>query len=138
KLYAVDFFRVLGDIYVQLGNFKDAASAYQDGIVIAESSLATLTSPSKRLQWTNKTEDLYKGLTRVLILQNEAEDAWKLWEWYKSRSMMAGKGLTANAPAAKLTWTALQQQIRQTVILPDQAARLVYVTFEDGIEAWSI
>src|SRR5205085_6283107 len=138
QFIVIDYYRVLGNIYIQLRNYGDAASAYQAGIVVAENSLSTLGDASKRLQWTAKTEDLYKGLIRVLLQQNQLEDAWKMWEWYKGRSMMASKGLVAVHLLKKLTWMELQPQVFQPVILTEHPFRLVYVTYEDGIEAWTV
>jgi CHAT domain-containing protein/predicted negative regulator of RcsB-dependent stress response len=138
KLYSIDFYRILGDIYFELHALTDAASAYQQGIVIAENSLSTFKIPSERLQWTTKTEDLYRGLSRVFLQQNRSEDAWKLWEWYRSRSMVAEGTAGSNVHTTNITWAALQQRISDTAISQHQTVRIVYVTYEDGVEAWTI
>src|SRR5436309_129176 len=83
QIIVIEYYRVLGNIYLQLRNVSEAASAYEAGIVVAENSLSTFKEASRRLQWAAATEDLYKGLIRVLLQQGHSEDALKVWEWYR-------------------------------------------------------
>lgn len=137
QFFEMDYYRVLGAIHFHLRHFQEAESAYQHGIVLAENSLAALKDASQRLQWTVKTEDLYKGLIRIWIEQDRHQDAWRLWEWYRSRSMIVGTGQLANGKS-KIGWAALRQQILGSAVIPVAEDRLVYLTYDDGLEIWVI
>ena len=138
QFFEIDFHRVLGNIYFHLHDFDSAAASYQNGIKLAEDSLASLTSPVQRLQWTTRTEDLYKGLIRVWIEEGQHENAWKLWEWYKSRSMVADKGLRLANGYEKIAWTEFQKRIFASVTLSEPAERIVYIAYDDGVQIWLI
>lgn len=138
QLFDIDFYRVLGAIYFHLHDFREAESAYQNGIVLAENSLASLKDSSQRLQWTSKTEDLYKGLIRIWIERGRDQDAWKLWEWYRSRSMVADKARSASKGIYKVNWAELQQRIFAALSLSETEDRLVYMAYDDGVQVWAI
>ena len=138
QFFALDFQRVLGDIDFHLHKFDDAAIAYQNGIVLAENSLSTLKHSAGRLQWITRTEDLYKGLIRIWIQQDQHQNAWKLWEWYRSRSMIAKTG-QASAPAvSQISWPLLQRQILPPTMPSKLGSRIVYLAYDDGVEIWVI
>src|SRR5204862_6467875 len=52
--------------------------------------------------------------------------------------MLAQQPPSNNPFLANTTWTAVQQQILRSVSSSERTARLVYVTYDDGIEAWTI
>src|SRR5207302_10874022 len=63
----LDFYRLSGDIYLRLGRFDDAQSAYTAGIEIAEQSFKALPDQNSRLHWLAATEGIYRGLTQTLL-----------------------------------------------------------------------
>ncbi len=145
---SLNFYRLSGNINLTLASMaigtdraqrlNVAASAYQQAILIAERALPGLENNQKRLEWIAASEDAYRGLVRVLIEDNDPEDAWKLWEWYISRSypeeLISASGGKSHAAAE---WNELWATISVIPLQHDKATRVVYAAFDDGMEIWS-
>lgn len=129
--------RVLGDIYKANGKFDQAAGVYQAGIILSERSLATVASSQERLDSIAAVDRMYRGLTEIWLRQNRPEDAWKLWEWYKSRSVQVSGGEKALASANK-SWPELESEILRS--LPESAStpRIVYAIFDHAVQTWIV
>ncbi len=136
RFLELDFYRVAGDIYSQESDRAKAAEAYQKSITISEDCLANLKDPSERLKWTIKTEPAYRGLVRSLLAQRRAEDAWKLWEWSRSRSMLAITSL--DKTQAPIQWPALQQDIDRLHVAAGANTHIVFFTDDDAVNVWVV
>lgn len=127
----LDFNRALGDSYRQARRFEEAAQTYENGIVTAESALATLEDPADRLQWMRGAEQLYRGLVLNLIQQNRVQDALKVWEWSRDRSS------SDERPAINLSWAALEKEIfRPLPSMPE--THLIYAALADRLQIWIV
>ena len=128
-----------GNSNFALGHLNQAASAYQQAILIAERALPGLQNNQKRREWIAGSEDAYRGLVRVFIERHEPEDAWKLWEWYISRSypeeLITATGGKSHAATG---WPELWATISAIPRPHDPATRVVYAVFDDGTEVWTI
>ena len=144
---SLNFYRLSGNINLALASAaadRDrvqrldlAASAYQQAILIAEQALPELETDRKRLDWISGSEDAYRGLVRVFIEQHHPEDAWKLWEWYISRSYPEELLAAARKSQAPAGWPALWATISAIPRQSGPATRVVYSLFDDGMEIWT-
>lgn len=137
QLLSLNFYRLLGKTCWRLHRLTDAVSAYAHGIAVAENSLRSIRQSAKdRLRWVTKIDDVYRGLTRVWLEQGRTEQAWRLWEWYRARSLPQGSGSVGFEPLTAASWDGIESEIT-SVNLPSQK-HLVYASFEDGSEAWTV
>jgi CHAT domain-containing protein len=137
RLVLMDFRRVMGKIHLQLGQWTDAEQEYKFGIEIAESSLSTLKHADQRIEWVAKTEELYRGLVQIWLEQNRPVDAWKLWEWSKTRSMYQGHPSRDSRPSA-LAWQELQKKILSLPVPREPSVRVVYAVFANRLHVWTV
>jgi CHAT domain-containing protein len=136
---SLDFYRVSGNIDLALHHLDLASSAYQAAIVSVESALATLKTERERLEWLGAADDAYRGLVRVFLDMRRPGDAWKLWEWYISRSYSETLNATASSQRHRSTdWPELWSRIESISWPSNGPARLVYATFSDGVQIWTI
>ncbi len=136
---SLDFYRVSGNINLALHRFDLASSAYQTAILNAEHALSTLKTERERLDWLGAADDAYRGLVRVYLEQRNPENAWKLWEWYISRSYSE----TLNGPAYLQLhhlagWPELWSRIASISWPKNGPTRFVYAVFNDGLEIWTV
>jgi CHAT domain-containing protein len=129
--------RVLGDINRAQGNLAASAEAYQKGIILSERSLSTLATSRERLDWLLTVDKLYRGLTEVWLKNKRSADAWKLWEWYKSRSVqISNRHQDHETPG--LTWAEMERKILQTPVPDEPMPRLTFAVFDDGVQTWVV
>ena len=133
QLLSLDFYRVLGKTCWRLQRLSEASSAFEKGISIAENALRSIQG-SARLRWVTKIDDVYRGAIRVWLDQGRTDEAWKLWEWYRTRSLAPGIGLGVANPLAATSWTRIAAEIAKVNLPLEQ--HLVYAGFEDGVEIW--
>jgi CHAT domain-containing protein len=136
KLDLLDFRRVKGKVLQQLRRLDDAEAEYKLGIEIAEASLSTLKSVDNRLKWAAKTAELYRELARVWLEQNRVDDAWRLWEWSKTRSLLDSQ--PKNPPMGATSWEELQRKILAIEIPRDREMHVVYASFKDRLHVWVV
>jgi CHAT domain-containing protein len=129
--------RVLGDINRAKSNLAASAEAYQKGIILSERSLSTLASSRERLDWIVTVDKLYRGLTEVWLKNKRSADAWKLWEWYKSRSVQISNG-HQDRETPGLTWAEMERKILQTPVPDEPMPRLSFAVFDDGVQTWVV
>jgi CHAT domain-containing protein len=129
--------RVLGDIHRAKGNLADSAEAYQNGIILSERSLSTLANSRERLDWIATVDKLYRGLTEVWLKNKRPEDAWKLWEWYKSRSVQISNG-HQDRETPGLTWAEMERKILETPVPDEPGPRLSFAVFDEGVQTWIV
>jgi CHAT domain-containing protein len=107
-----------------LDQLDNAASAYQSAIKLAEESLDNLKNEDERVAWLRSTDEVYRGMVRVLLAQKKDKQALEAWEWYESRIIQYKKHGGPNSPVQPL---------------PDSTQnRLVYASFPDGIQIWLV
>lgn len=131
---SANYYRLLGNIQWDLKQLDEAANAYQKAIAIAETSLKSLKGAGDRLAWLRATDESYRGLVRVLIAKNKADDALNQWEWYKARPLLQGlrSGDTHIPGATKHGKLAAQKTQAPFSVTP----RVVYANFKDGLQIW--
>ena len=134
----LSFHRLSGNINQALHRLDLAVSAYQQAILIAERALPGLESDQRRLEWIAASQDAYRGLVRVFLERHDPESAWKLWEWYISRSYPEELIAAAHKqPHAAASWPELWTKIAAIPLQSGSAMRVVYAVFDDGMEVWS-
>lgn len=137
QLLSMDFYRLQGSASARLNRLADAASAYGQAIGIAENSLLSIPKDSRdRLRWVDRADEVYRGMVRVWLRQGRTNDAWKLFEWYKSRSVVEEPESRASASTSSVTWEGIQARIAQ-ITLPSER-HVVYASFEDGVQIWAV
>lgn len=136
KFIVVSFYRVLGNIHWKLRQLDQASAAYQSAVNLAEKSLANLKSGPERLAWLRAADDSYRGLVRVLLEQKKSEEALERWEWYQGRPILQALNVASHQDGGKSS-SKPQKKNSATTVTPEPAAvRLVYATFEDGLQIW--
>ncbi|HET9283526.1 MAG TPA: CHAT domain-containing protein [Candidatus Angelobacter sp.] len=131
---STNYYRLLGNIEWELKQLDQAATAYQEAIDIAEASLESLKGQGDRLAWLRATDESYRGLVRVLIAKNKADDALTRWEWYKARPLLQGLRSGDNRTPGATKHGKLAAQKTQE---PSSATlRVIYANFKDGIQIW--
>jgi len=133
---SLNYFRVLGDTYLRLKQLNQASSAYQSAIQIADSTLYSLKDSGRRMQWMKATDESYRGMVRVLLEEKKDDQALQFWERYKGRplageSHSGGFEETAAVPQARIRWRTDSPRPSR------QETRLIYATFEDGLQVWT-
>ncbi len=135
---SLNYYRLFGNVNLALRRLDLAASAYQEAILIAERALPGLESDQRRLDWIARSQDAYRGLVRVFLERHDPESAWKLWEWYISRSYPEELIAAAHKPPrAAASWPELWTTIAAIPLQPGPAMRVVYAVFDDGMEVWT-
>src|ERR1051326_7782557 len=132
KELALNYYRLLGGVYLNLGNLREAGASFESAIGIADETLKGLTSDADRESWRQATEDSYRGEVRVLLAQKKNREALERWEQYKGR-ISQQKPLAAAIPASA---GAAGNSGLQFPSSP--AFRPVYANFADGVQIWSI
>lgn len=133
---SLSFYRVLGNAYWSSKRLNEAARAYQHATDIAESTLSTLNSGLKRLEWLRATQECYRGWVRVLLEQNQQEEALRTWEWYQSRPSLQGL-YSGDLRVSKSFSAAEGKGIFIPDLPPSPGTRVVYALFKDGLQIWT-
>ena len=133
---SLNYFRVLGDTYLRLKQLNQASSAYQSAVQIADNTLYSLKDSGRRMQWMKATDESYRGMVRVLLEEKKDDQALQFWERYKGRplageSHSGGFEETAAVPQARIRWRTDSPRPSR------QETRLIYATFEDGLQVWT-
>jgi CHAT domain-containing protein len=136
KFIVVSFYRVLGNIHWKLRQLDQASAAYQSAVSLAEMSLANLKGGPERLAWLRAADDSYRGLVRVLLEQKKPEEALKRWEWYQGRPMLQALNVVSHQHGGKSLTKPQKKSSYTSGALASATARLVYASFEDGLQIW--
>ncbi|HEX3093286.1 MAG TPA: CHAT domain-containing protein, partial [Candidatus Angelobacter sp.] len=116
----LDFYRVRGDIELQLKQLEQAQKDYQRGIDLADNSFQQIKKDDiKRLNWMASTGRIYRGKVQILLAQGKSQDALTLWE--RSQSRILNHGLQATDP-------------KDLPLYP----HLVYASFPDHLRVWLV
>jgi CHAT domain-containing protein len=120
----MDFYRVRGDIELQLKQLEQAQQDYQRGIVLADESFKHIKDDDiKRLNWMTSTGRIYRGKVQILLAQGKSREALTLWEWSQSRILKHG----------------FQPAGPKDLQLPATAyPHLVYASFPDHLRIWLV
>ena len=120
----MDFYRVRGDIELQLKQLEQAQQDYQRGIVLADESFKHIKDDDiKRLNWMASTGRIYRGKVQILLAQGKSREALTLWEWSQSRILKHGFQL--GGP--------------EDLQLPATSyPHLVYASFPDHLRIWLV
>jgi CHAT domain-containing protein len=135
KFFSLRCRKLLGDIYLSLGEYDQSVFQYQGAIDLAEASLGRITNGAGRLAWLRATDESYRGLVRVLLAQKKDREALAKWEWYQSRPM-----LHSLRPDSTGTPTLLHKASKP--VTPQDSLgrlhepRLIYAVFKDGLQIW--
>jgi CHAT domain-containing protein len=134
KFFTLRLNQNLGNAYLKLGRFSEAATAYHGAIATSEASLDGIKKWDERLQWIHATEESYRGLVRALLMQNRAAEALEHWELFRSRSLLQGHSAVNSQPTGIYRPVSVEKisQHPQDVSIP----RLVYADFKDGLNIW--
>ncbi|HEY2914938.1 MAG TPA: CHAT domain-containing protein [Candidatus Angelobacter sp.] len=123
KFVQLDFYRVRGDIELQLKQLEQAQEDYQHGITLAEISFKHIKDDIKRLNWMASTGRIYRGMVQILLSQAKSHDALIKWEWSQSRIL--NHGFEATGP--------------KNLQLPaNPYPHLVYASFPDHLRVWLV
>ena len=80
------FYQTEGRAKLTLGDIEGADAAFQRAIECNERRLASLSAGTDRGGPLLKSEDAYRGAVHIRLARS-AEDALKLWEWYRSADL---------------------------------------------------
>jgi CHAT domain-containing protein len=120
----LDFYRIRGDIELQLKQWEPAQQDYQSGIALADDSFKHIKKDDiKRLNWMASTGRIYRGKVQILLAQGKSQDALTLWEWSQSRIL--NHGFQAAGP---------KDLQLPTTLYP----HLVYASFPDHVHVWLV
>ncbi|MGC2743631.1 MAG: CHAT domain-containing protein [Candidatus Angelobacter sp.] len=134
KELALNYYRLLGGVYLKLGHLDEAGASFASAMEIADVALEGLTNNTDRLLWKQATEESYRGAVRVLLAQRKDREALERWERYKAR-ISQEKQLTEEIPAAN-SISATRKSALQFPSSPE--LRLIYANFADGVQIWSL
>lgn len=127
---ALDFYKVLGKARLQLNQLDGAMQAFQEGIRLAQRSLAGLEDDTSRSHWIRLTDEIYRGLVETLLAKQDDVSALAVWELSKSRSLESpGENKFTDPGESQSSATALP-----TVSEP----HLVYASFDDYLQLWTM
>ncbi len=102
KFFSLRCRKLLGDIYLALGEYDQAVTQYHAAIDLAEGALSGIKNGAGRLAWLRATDESYRGLVRVLLAQKKDREALAQWEWYQGRPMLQGVSTADSATPAGL------------------------------------
>ena len=136
KFFSLRCRKLLGDIYLKLGDQGQALKQYQQAIDLAESSLTGISNGASRLAWLRATDESYRGLVRVLLAQKKDREALERWEWYQSRPML--QSLRANGLGkAVLPQTPHRVSSVRPSLEGSAGVRIIFAAFKDGLQIWT-
>ncbi|HEU4415274.1 MAG TPA: CHAT domain-containing tetratricopeptide repeat protein [Candidatus Angelobacter sp.] len=134
KFFPLRCTKLLGDIYLRLGEYDRALMEYQAAIGIAEASLANLKVSSTRLAWLRATDDSYRGVVRVLLAEKKDREALDSWEHYRSMPLLPDAQVQSGLRSAKPVVAGGGGRSHDIARAP--GTRLVYAGFPDGVQIW--
>ncbi|HWG39898.1 MAG TPA: CHAT domain-containing protein [Candidatus Acidoferrales bacterium] len=134
KELALNYYRLMGGVYLNLGKLNEAGASFESAIEIADAALEGLTKDADRGAWKQATEESYRGAVRVLLAQKKDWAALERWERYKAR-ISQQRELPGEIQAAN----AISATRKSALPFPSSPAlRLIYANFADGVQIWSI
>lgn len=132
NFFSLRFYRLLGNIHLHLRHFEQALLAYNSAIQMAEISFADVKNDKERMEWLRVTGESYRGLVRVLLEEKKQQEALARWEWYKSRPLPHPAQESDPRPVG-----ANRQKQANDAPLPQlPEPRVIYASFEDGLQIW--
>jgi CHAT domain-containing protein/tetratricopeptide (TPR) repeat protein len=135
KFFSLRCRKLLGDIYLRLGESGQAFTEYRAAIDLAEASLSRIKDGASRLAWLRATDESYRGLVRVLLVEKKDQEALAQWEWYQGRPMV--DGLRAENSAIPTARHTASHRMTPPDAPPNQeGVRIVYAIFKDGLQIW--
>jgi CHAT domain-containing protein len=135
KFFSLRCRKLLGDIYLSVGEYGQAVVQYQAAIDLSEASLGGIKNGAGRLDWLRSTDESYRGLVRVLLAQKKDRAALAQWEWYQSRPML--QGLRPDNTSSTTSWRKADKKSTPPGPLDRvKGTRLVYAVFKDGLQIW--
>jgi CHAT domain-containing protein/tetratricopeptide (TPR) repeat protein len=90
-VFQAEYFKTYGEVYVSLGMVEDAEPLVKRALIITEGNLRRLGSEADKLQWSRLEGEVYRDLVEIKLKSGTAEEAFALWEWYKSASIHSGQ-----------------------------------------------
>jgi CHAT domain-containing protein/tetratricopeptide (TPR) repeat protein len=135
KFFSLRCRKLLGDIYLALGEYEQALTQYHAALDLAEGALSGIKNGAGRLAWLRATDESYRGLVRVLLAQKKVEEALAQWEWYQGRSMLQGES-TANSATPDAFPRPSQKFAPRNPFARAKGPRIVYAIFKDGLQIW--
>ena len=135
KFFSLRCRKLLGDIYLSLGEYHQSVLQYQGAIDLAEASLGRIKNGAERLAWLRATDESYRGLVRVLLSQKKDQEALAQWEWYQSRPMLRSFRLDNTGTPTSLPEASKIVMPHLSLAKPNEP-RLIYAVFKDGLQIW--
>ena len=129
------FYTTLGDAESSTGHVKEAESALQLAIGLAELQLQSLRSDKSRIDWETRTSSAYRDFTELRISRGNQQGALEIWELYRGAAPRSGS--TRNTTI--LREASLREPHEVTVRLPSLTKETVvsYAVLPHGLAIWA-
>ena len=137
-VFQAEYFKTYGETYLSLGMVESAEPFLKRALVITEGSLRGLRSEADKVQWSRLEGQVYRDLVEIRLKSRTAEEAFALWEWYKSASIhprQPSDFTELTGIDTKALWPQNYPQAEQTAVISYFVRKEVITVFvlRDGI-----
>lgn len=89
--FQANYFKVLGEAYLSLGQAADAQPLLKRALTVMETGVKSLTQEADKLSWSRTQSEVYRDLLELKIKTESPEEAFAWWEWYKGASLRSSE-----------------------------------------------
>jgi CHAT domain-containing protein len=121
------YHRTLGLIHYRRGKVAEADQALWKAIKLAEHAVQSIESARERSAWKRETAAAYRTLVRIALEGERPQDAFYIWEQYRSVVLQTATVRAASIKAAEPANAPASHK---------SSSVLSYAQFHDGVAAW--
>jgi CHAT domain-containing protein/cytochrome c-type biogenesis protein CcmH/NrfG len=137
------FYSTLGEVQLGRNRNSEAEQALRSALALAEQSLATLGSESKRRSWTKDAAPVYLALIEAELTQGRSEEALDTYEWYLAAPLrLAGDSGAQPSQRRTLSRTTTNpptpepSRLESRLPLLTKETALTYAVLPEGLAIW--
>jgi len=131
-LVAQIFYSTLGGVQLRSHHAPEAEQAFRAALRLAEENLASLTSESTRITWSQRAAPVFLGLAEAELLQDREQESLDVFESYLGAPQRAGR-----RPAAQLPSDSPPHPVPARLSLLSHETVLAYGVLPDGLAIWA-
>lgn len=121
------YHRTLGLIHYRRGRFAKAQRELWKAVKLAELAVQSIASAREHASWKRETANTYRTLVRIALEGKNSQDAFYIWEQYRSVTLQTTAMGVTEIPTLKPADAAASHK---------SSSVLSYAQFHDGIAAW--
>jgi CHAT domain-containing protein len=135
KLLGILFHAALGNAEAMAGNEAEAESTLRSALEISEIHLRSIHDDRSRVEWTDRTADVYRYFAQLRLLRGDSLGALEIWEWYRGAALRAGTPPVRSGfmQAAELD---IPQRVAEALPTLANTTYISYALLPHGLAIW--